>query len=745
MNDLQEYHPNQAAQGPAGLEALPGTEDNSAANLIKAVLRHWRLMLLSFLLICAAGLPPIWFRIKPRYQTTGAIRVAPIMTNILSGERDSGQIQNYQMFMNTQAELITSSRVLDRVADDLAEKNLTPFAQAAEPITALRNAVAGGAIQVAPARRTELIKITVTSGNPAEAELIVNAFLGAYMAMEGSNATKRQDRDLAQLQEQRKILRQKLDSHRNVIRQMAQEYGTVTLTDRQSMMLQRVARLQAELTQIQTRKMALQAQVQLLEQTKQRALPPDSLLKMRHDFVNSDLTVGVLTTNTAQLEQTLIAAKQTLAPANPELRQRAELLEALSKRLNERQLEVAKNFDTMMTQELAKTSDKELANTKIQFQQTLAHEKRLRDMMAKQNSETIELGRKQLTIQDFQEQLELTKQLYDAVRRRIQDLEMQRKRPARVSLAYNAASIPVGSKRKQYALALMFAALACGILLALAKDKADLSLQTPNDVARRVGIKILGTTTRPDSLRKSLLPHQLADEYQTIRANLDLPDSKGIPAKLAVTSPGVREGKTTLSINLATSLAKAGKKVLLIDGDLRKPDIARLLNLPHGSRSLQELLFGSEFDSIVQSVPSIGLDVLTADSRNSNGAFELLVQPHTATILNKISEKYDHVIIDTPPVLAVADALLWAKIADAVILTSLAGYTSEANLRDAVQRLTQIRANLLGTILNSVRARYSYNRYGPGYYAQRNPSKKTAGAAFLLPTAEQDSVPDSKY
>jgi capsular exopolysaccharide synthesis family protein len=324
---------------------------------------------------------------------------------------------------------------------------------------------------------------------------------------------------------------------------------------------------------------------------------------------------------------------------------------------------------------------------------------------------------------------------------------MERKRPARISVAYYANSITLPNKRIKYSAAVILGSLAFGMFLALLKDKADHSIRTPNDLTKRVGVRIIGTTTNPDYLDIPKLLQQVATDYQTIRANLGLLNGGGIPNKLVITSPGVRDGKTTFAINLATSLAKAGKKVLLIDGDLRKPDIRWLLNLPEDSVGLQDVLLGKSFENITRSTPLAGLDVLTADSRNLPASCEMLSQPHVSEYLNAVSEKYDHVIIDTPPVLVFPDALLWAKIADGVILTSFAGHTEERDLKETLERIAQVKVKVLGTILNSVHANYSYNRYGYGYYTGRTAAKTTRRkgnkAMLLLPVEQSDKNHDN--
>lgn len=748
MTNLEKYQGQQVVQDLIRFDGPIESESDSAYKLIKPILRHWRIVLVTFVAGCAIGIPVVWYRIKPEYRATAAIQVAPIIPNVLFSDKDSERVMPmYTNFKNDQAKLIMKDqRVLQRVADNLADKNLELFKrknilsqESVDSATVLRQAINAKIITAYPARNSELILISMRSRFVEEAKQIVEAFRNAYMAIEGSKSSQGGDQKLQLLENERRIFAEKLRQQRASIRRLAEEYGSVELTPRQEMMLQRVAMLQDLVTKIDVEKLLLEIKIETLKKTKEETILPGSLFKMRYDFINSDLRVQNLTGKIIQLEQALIVAKQILAPTNPELKRKTELLQSFKDNLEHRREVLQKMFDEGIAEESTRSREDQLIEAQAKLEGLIAHREILQARLDKEDIETIKLGRKQLDIQEEQEQLALTKEVYDTIRRRIQEMEMERKRPARISIPYEVTVAPHPNKRVKYTTAIILGSLACGMFLALLRNKVDSCLYTPDDVAKRVGVRIIGTITDVDYLDALKLPQQVACDYQTIRVNLGLLNGAGIPKKLVITSAGVRDGKTTFAINLATSLTKAGKKVLLIDGDLRKPDIRRMLNLPKGSKGLQDVLWGKNFEDVVHSVPSVGLDVLTASSRNTSDAFELLSLPHLSKCLNIISTKYDHVIIDTPPVLAFPDALLWAKIADGVILTSFAGRTEDQDLKETLERLAQIKVKVLGTVLNNVSDNYSYNRYGCSYYTNQsvaNSSRRQNKKSILLLSAK---------
>ena len=152
---------------------------------------------------------------------------------------------------------------------------------------------------------------------------------------------------------------------------------------------------------------------------------------------------------------------------------------------------------------------------------------------------------------------------------------------------------------------------------------------------------------------------------------------------------------------------------------------------------------GKSLEESVFRISSSGLYVLAADDRNASDALDLIGRPQVSEMIEKIVDKFDHIIIDTPPVLAFSDALLWSKMADAAILTSFVGHTSQPDLREAITRLEQIGVKVLGTVVNNVNISQSYHRYGYGYGygyssggAKRHQSRKRHPRQNLLLSSE---------
>ena len=229
------------------------------------------------------------------------------------------------------------------------------------------------------------------------------------------------------LEEERKALAEKLQTQRQTIRQLAQEYGTADLTKHQDMKLQRVATLLDTLTKTEARRMQLETEQKLLEQTGEQTATPQELLKMRQDHINNDPTIKALAEKLAQVEMELLLARQTSAESSPEITNKTRLLQGLKKRLDELKNEVGRSFDELMAEETAKGKQQKLARLQAELQQFGEYERRLGNLLNQEDSEIVKLGRKQLDIQDLQRQMDLDQQMYDNICRRLN--EMQQNRP----------------------------------------------------------------------------------------------------------------------------------------------------------------------------------------------------------------------------------------------------------------------------------------------------------------------------
>jgi len=196
------------------------------------------------------------------------------------------------------------------------------------------------------------------------------------------------------------------------------------------------------------------------------------------------------------------------------------------------------------------------------------------------------------------------------------------------------------------------------------------------------------------------------------------------PLVVAVSSAAPSEGKTTVATNLAAAMGESGRRVLLVDADLRRPLVAQYTHLS-GAVGLAEVLVGTvSLTDAVQTLGSSGVDVLAGGGLPPNPG-ELVASSHMADVLTEARVRYDVVVVDTAPILAVADALSLTQLADGLVLVARAGVTSKADLARSLETIRNGGGNVFGVVINDVRSRSAHLR---DYQYSQEPAPSLAPA-----------------
>ena len=317
---------------------------------------------------------------------------------------------------------------------------------------------------------------------------------------------------------------------------------------------------------------------------------------------------------------------------------------------------------------------------------------------------------------------------------------------------------PVGPARMRTIVIAFFLSLLAGIGLAFLLDFLDDTIKTVDDVDRYINLPALALipAMRNDKprLRGNEAPSDpneataltmvkdvrspIAEAYRHLRTSLLLSSAGTAPRTILVTSSQPSEGKTTTAINTAFMLAQTGAKVLIIDCDLRRPRLHAHFNIPN-AHGLTNCLSGnaSDVDAVIQDyVPLPNLKLLTSGPMPPNPA-ELLGSEEMRKLLHTLSEKFTHVIVDSPPAISFTDASILSTFVDGVILVVHGGRSSRAVVRRAKQQLLDIGAHIFGIVLNNVRIEKTQDYYYGGYYGYYKSSYYSSADE---PAAEDDGV-----
>ena len=281
----------------------------------------------------------------------------------------------------------------------------------------------------------------------------------------------------------------------------------------------------------------------------------------------------------------------------------------------------------------------------------------------------------------------------------------------------SAASSP--STAKNVALGILVGLLLGSVAVVL-RLQLDRSVKAPEDATDLAGAPVIGIILRdPDLEVRHIIarnsPSRTAEEFRQLRTNLQFLNVDEPPKVIMITSAVPSEGKTTVAVNLALTLAEAGRSVTLVEGDLRRPRVTRYLGMVSGV-GLTNILAGSaELADVVQSHGDGGLRVIAAGPTPPNPS-ELLASSHMFKLIDDLREQSDFVLIDAPPVLPVADASGLAVMVDGVVLSVRYGSTRKEQLEQARLTIDRVGGRILGVVLNIVPVKAELtSAYGYGY------------------------------
>jgi len=361
-------------------------------------------------------------------------------------------------------------------------------------------------------------------------------------------------------------------------------------------------------------------------------------------------------------------------------------------------------------------------------------ENMLREQFEKLKNSNLNLQGKSTTFNRLKREVEINQLAYDKQLEQLMAASVAGKVGTNNISIIDKAGVPSRKFKPSLKTNLAFGlllGLLLGMGIAFLREFIDDSIKDADALEKLSGLpvlsqlpKIKNVTPKKLALQTALEPRStLAEAIRSLRTSLRFSTRSGAPQSIFITSSAATEGKSTIALNLATAYAQAGSNVLLIDADLRKPSIHKLLELENNSGLTNYLAStNSTHNDISHNCMVKNLSVISSGPIPPDPV-ELLSGNKMVELLETASQQYDHIIIDGPPILGLADALVLANLSDATIVAIEAGKTRKATLLHGLKRLERANANIIGSVLTKISKSVNPN-YDQAYYSYA-PIQKT--------------------
>ncbi len=703
--------------------------------------RHaWRIA--AFVVAAVLATLVVSLRLTPIYESTATIDVDRRMPTGVLGEEAAQNVSNdADQFLATQVKLIESDSVLRPVVDkfhlrevekDALEKAVDNSATSLEAPVILKR------LKITRPPNTYILQISYRSPNRQLASDVANEIAESYIAHSYRIRYKATEGLSEFMERQLEELKAKMEKSSDALAQFERELNVINPEEKTSILSARLLEINSEYTKAQADRVAKEAAYDSVKggtlEAAQVSTQGEALKR--------------LTENLNDAQEKFAEVKTHYGVNHPEYKKALTRVEELQSQVASTQASITERMD-------------------VGYREALNRESMLGAAVQETKAEFDRLNARSFEYQTLKREAEGDKKLYEELVRRIKE--------AGINASFQNSSIRVADPARpglkpvfpklwlNTLLAFLFASF-LGIGAAVLSDVLDNTVRDPDQVNRLMNADVIGSLPAVKDWRRRLSPlapmngnalvaaralvatngnrnghghghgYQALSTYEeairTLRNSILLTDFDRRLRSILMTSASPSEGKSTVAAHLAATHAGQGKRTLLIDGDLRRPSVHRLFQVPN-SVGLSNVLLQqiSWRDAVVRMSDPPELDLLPAGPSTRRASD--LISTGLSELLDEAGRDYDLVVLDAPPLLGFAEPLQMATAADGVIVVARAGDTSRTALRSVIETLTRLRANLVGVVLNEVHREVS-SRYYYSYYSRYSKyyDQKVEGDAF---------------
>jgi capsular exopolysaccharide synthesis family protein len=724
-------------------------DENPIKQYLNVILRRKNIIILIFL-VCLPFVLIKAFSGVPVYKASVKL--------MIKKNYDPAFISQYQFydpyFLKTQTQLITSSKVATKVAETLNldetynryfddkqpasstlikvfnwfqnifsfnknpeepeinnpetlisdETGISELEDDQEKILVLAQKVRSGISVKSDMENGNIVNVSFTSTSPVFAATVVNTVASAYRQFLMGMKMETSAQSLEWMKSNADSERAKLEASERKLRDYKKKHDIYTVDDQEAIFPKKIAQISSNLTQAQANVNEMEAVYQEIKR-----ISPEEALNL--PLVSSNPTVTSLRQQLIQKEREINTLSKSLGPKHPKMILANKDLTDLKEKLDTEIIDVIQSIKNSY----------ELARQKARKSQELLDE-------AKQNAAL--MSDKLIQYEILNRDVEVHRLLYDRLLSRIKEFNItETQLEVEVWVIENAETpkTPITKGPKRALMMGILLSLAAGIGLAFFLDYMDNTLKTAEDAEERLGIPILGMVPlmkKEDEKHIETIVSEkpgsaISEAYKAIRTAILLSSPDASPEIILVSSMNQGAGKTVTSLNLAIALAQSEKKVLLVDGDMRRSRIHKIFDIDN-TNGLSTYLAGQSDIMTLPSKSEAYLDIAPSGPVPPNPS-ELLSFARLNTFIQTVKQRYDFIIIDSPPLFNVSDAHLISKVVEQTILVGRSGVSTYESMARAYNMLTNINSSVLGLIINAVdvkKENYYYSSYygSYGYY-----------------------------